>query len=217
MKKYILEFVSSKCVCEHQFKNLEVKEQMKKKLFTLGAVVIIGLSGCGNDTNQEEPDQKEVAQSENKEETSHEEMNHSGSSEVPAGLKEAEKPAFKVGSQAVIQADHMEGMKGAEATITGAYDTTAYVLSYTPTTGGERVTNHKWIIQEEIKEADEEPLKPGTEVTIEADHMEGMKSANAVIESSEQTTVYTVDYTSTTSGEKVANHKWLTESELSAK
>lgn len=111
----------------------------------------------------------------------------------------------------------MEGMKGAEATIVGAYDTTVYTISYDPTTGGERVTNHKWIIHEEINDASETPYKPGDEVVVEADHMEGMKGATAVIDSAEQTTVYIVDFTPSTGGEKVTNHKWVTESELSAK
>jgi len=51
-------------------------------------------------------------------------------------LQEAENPTFEVGSQAIIETDHMEGMKGAEATIVGAYDTTAYAVTYTPTDGG---------------------------------------------------------------------------------
>ncbi|MGG1676455.1 YdhK family protein [Neobacillus sp. NRS-1170] len=144
-------------------------------------------------------------------------MNHSGSGEVPKGLKEAENPTFKVGSKAIINAEHMVGMKEAEATIVGAFDTTVYTISYNPTTGGERVTNHKWIIHEEIKDASEKSYKPGDEVIVEADHMEGMKGATAVIDSAEQTTVYMVDYTPTTGGEKVTNHKWVTESELSAK
>lgn len=96
-------------------------------------------------------------------------------------------------------------------------DTTAYVVDYTPTTGGEKVTNHKWVIQEEIKDADDKNIKPGTEVTLEADHMKGTKGAKATIDSAEKTTVYMVDYTPTTGGEKVTNHKWVTASELSAK
>lgn len=32
----------------------------------------------------------------------------------------------------------MKGMNGAEATIVGAYDTTAYTVSYTPKTGGKK-------------------------------------------------------------------------------
>ncbi|WP_263297811.1 YdhK family protein [Neobacillus bataviensis] len=144
-------------------------------------------------------------------------MNHSGSGEVPKGLKGAESPTFKIGSKAIINADHMEGMNGAEATIVGAFDTTVYTISYNPTTGGKRVTNHKWIIHEEIKDPSDKSYKPGDEVIVKADHMEGMKGATAVIDSAEQTTVYMVDYTPTTGGEKVTNHKWVTESELSAK
>lgn len=144
-------------------------------------------------------------------------MNHSGSGEVPEGLKASENPTFEVGSQVIIKVDHMEGMKEAEATIVGAFDTTAYIVSYTSTTGGERVTNHKWVIHEEIKDAGAETFETGSEVIIEADHMEGMDGATAEIDSSEKTVVYMVDYTSTTGGEKVTNHKWVTESELSAK
>lgn len=106
-------------------------------------------------------------------------------------------------------------MKGAKATIVGAYDTTVYTISYTPTNGGPEVKNHKWVIQEELKDAGKEPLQPGTEVVVNADHMEGMEGATAVIDSAEQTTVYMVDFTSTT-GEEVKNHKWVTESELSS-
>ena len=142
-------------------------------------------------------------------------MNHSGSGEVPENLKVAEHPSYKVGSQAIINTDHMKGMDGAEATIMGAYDTTAYAVSYIPTTGEEKVINHKWVIKEELENAGDETLEKGTKVTIEADHMEGMEGAKAEIDSAEQTTVYMIDYTPPTGGEKVTNHKWVTESELS--
>ena len=146
-----------------------------------------------------------------------EHMDHSGSGEVPAGLKVAENPKYKAGDQAILKSDHMKGMNGAKATIVGAYDTIVYAVTYTPTTGGEPVKNHKWIIQEEIKDAGTEALEPGTKVTIEANHMEGMKGAEGTIDSAEKTTVYMVDYAPTTGGEKVTNHKWVTEDELSAK
>ena len=45
--------------------------------------------------------------------------------------------------------------------------------------------------------------------------MEGMENATVLIDEAVQTTVYMVDYTSTTSGEAVTNHKWVTEEELS--
>jgi hypothetical protein len=185
---------------------------MKRQfILFIAAVMIAGLTACGNNTTNSRP-----ANSDNKQ-LDHSEMSHSGSGEAPAGLKEAKNPTYKVGSQAVIQADHMPGMKGATATIMGAYDTTAYVVSYTPTTGGERVTNHKWVIQQETKDVGDKALQPGAKATLEADHMSGMKGATADIVSAEQTTVYMVDYTPTTGGERVTNHKWVTESELSTK
>ncbi|NEU31326.1 YdhK family protein [bacterium LRH843] len=141
----------------------------------------------------------------------------SGSAEVPKGLKEAKNPTYKVGSQVIVKADHMKGMYDAKATIVGAYDTIAYAVTYTPTTGGPVVKNHKWVIQEEIKSADTKTFKPGTEVTLEANHMEGMMGAKATINSAVHTTVYMIDYIPTTGGPMVKNHKWVIESELSAK
>ncbi|WP_211750054.1 YdhK family protein [Paenibacillus sp. Marseille-Q4541] len=179
---------------------------MKKQLLFLSVAAFIVLGGCGNESSGQPVS-----------DMNHSEMNHSSSGEVPNGLKEANNPTYPVGSEAIIQSEHMEGMKGAKATIVGAYDTTAYAVSYTPTTGGEPVKNHKWVIHEEIKDVSNQTLKPGTEVTLEADHMPGMKDAIAVIDSAEDTTVYMVDYTPATGGEPVKNHKWVTESELSAK
>lgn len=180
---------------------------MKRKMLTLFLVLLLAAlsTACtkGEKSNQESMDHKDH-------------MNHSSSGELPKGLGEAVDPKFKPGSKAIMNSDHMEGMNGAEATIVGAFDTTVYAISYTPTTGGEKVTNHKWIIHEEIKDAGDKPYRPGDEVIVEADHMEGMMGAKAVIDSAQQTTVYMVDYTSTTDGEQVKNHKWVTESELSA-
>ncbi|MGX9135077.1 YdhK family protein [Rummeliibacillus sp. JY-2-4R] len=198
---------------------------MNKKLAMsmLSIVAAFGLAACGS--NQAEKSQNVNtdinSSSTNKtvtnNATTNENMqtNHVSSGEVPKGLKKAGNPKYAEGSKVIIHANHMKGMNGAEATIVGAYDTTAYVVSYTPTTGGKEVKNHKWVIQEEIKDSDDKTLQPGTEVTLEADHMPGMKGAKAKIESSEKTTVYMVDYKPTTGGEIVKNHKWVTESELS--
>ncbi|WP_050183888.1 YdhK family protein [Domibacillus robiginosus] len=142
-------------------------------------------------------------------------MNHSGSGEVPEGLEEAVDPAYPIGSTAIIQHAHMDGMKGAEATIVGAYDTTVYTVSYTPTNGGDPVEDHKWVIHEEIKDAGDKPFVAGDEVTLAANHMEGMEGASAMIDSAVKTTVYMIDFTGT-DGEKVTNHKWATEDELTA-
>ncbi|MDF2040060.1 YdhK family protein [Cytobacillus oceanisediminis] len=144
----------------------------------------------------------------------HSGMDHSGSGEVPEGIKEAENPKYEVGSKAFITEGHMEGMEGAEATVAGAYDTTVYTVTYKPTTGGKKVENHKWVVHEEIADAGEEPFKEGDEVKINASHMDGMKGATAEIDSVQETTVYTVDFT-TADGQEVKNHMWVTENELS--
>lgn len=64
-------------------------------------------------------------------------------------------------------------MKGAEVKIVQAFNTTPYAVLYTPTTGGEKITNHKWVIHEEIVNAGDKPLAVGTKVTLDVDHMNG--------------------------------------------
>lgn len=178
----------------------------------LSVVALISLSACTEDQTKPASTSNEAA-----EEMDHSTMNHSSSGEVPVTLKKAENPKFPIGSTAIITDGHMEGMKGAEATIVGAYTTTAYVISYEPTSGGKRIEKHKWVIHEELIDPQEAPLDPGTEVKTDATHMEGMENATVLIDEAVQTTVYMVDYTSTTSGEAVTNHKWVTEEELSPK
>lgn len=138
-------------------------------------------------------------------------MDHSG--KIPDGLVESEDPTYPVGSTVIITGDHMPGMEGAEATISGAFETTIYEVSFTPTTGGERVRDHRWVIQEDLEEGAGN-LEPGDEVVLEADHMEGMHGATAVVEEAIRGTVYAVDYHSTIDGERVTNHMWMTEDEL---
>lgn len=197
---------------------------MKYKKLIVAFIAIISLltltacsgtndeKGLYNNNNTNTDSNMEETESES---GSNDDMNHSSSGEVPKGLKPTEKSTYEDGSKAIIESDHMKGMKGAEATIVGAYSTNAYAVSYTPTTGGEKVSNHKWVIQEEIKNAGSELLESKTQVTLVADHMKGMKGANATIDFGERTTVYMVDYTPTTGGERVMNHKWVTEAELS--
>ncbi len=192
---------------------------MKKNnflLLTMSALTAVTLAACNEQAedamNPADPDN----QVEMDEEMDHGGMDHSSSGEVPEGLAEAQNPTFPVGSQAVMNADHMPGMDGAQATISAAYDTTVYALTFTPTTGGEPVENHKWVIHEELENPGDAPLSPGDEAVIAADHMEGMDGATATIDSAETTTVYMVDFKTTDTNEEVTNHKWVTESELSA-
>jgi hypothetical protein len=132
---------------------------------------------------------------------------------APEGIQDAPDPAYPVGTRVTVNADHMPGMKGAEGTVTGAFATTAYAVSYTPTDGGDPVTDHRWVVQEELENPGPAPLADGTEVTLDADHMAGMKGATATIDSATQETVYMVDIT-TADGMTMKNHKWVTESEL---
>ncbi|WP_054957658.1 YdhK family protein [Paenibacillus dakarensis] len=184
----------------------------------ISVATVFALTACsGNDTpttQESQGDSTTNTEMNNDTSSSHHGMNHSGSGEVPTDLTVAENPKYPVGSQAVIHADHMEGMDGAVATIAGAYNTTVYTVSYTPTTGGKKVENHKWVIHEEIDNHHHESYKAGDEVTLNADHMEGMHGAHTTIDSAETTTVYMVNYKDTKTGEEVMNHKWLTEEEL---
>ncbi|WP_153731522.1 YdhK family protein [Sporosarcina obsidiansis] len=184
---------------------------MKKQLLTLSATLTLVLAGCGEaDTTEKKPETSLETPSD-----SMKGMDHSSVGSVPEGLKAAKNPTYPVGSEAIIHTDHMEGMDGAKATIVGAYDTTAYSINYTPTDSGEKVTDHKWVIHEELKDPEAPPLEKGTDVTSLADHMKGMEGANADIESAQKTTVYMINYIPTTGGEEVTNHKWVTEEELS--
>lgn len=181
-----------------------------KKTASIGLAILllstVAFSGCGK--NEPQP----VSSSSH--EGNMEEMHHSGSGELPANLKEKSQPTFPIGSTATMNADHMPGMKGAKATIVGAYETTVYAVTYKPTTGGNLVENHKWVIHEEIKDSTHQLYKPGDEVILHADHMPGMEGAAATVVTAEPTTVYMVDYKSTTDGEMVRNHQWVTEQEL---
>ncbi len=193
---------------------------MKKSKVVLGlflvstAVLLAACNGEDTDTtnDEEETDTESGGHSEGHMDHSAEEMSSSG--EVPDELEEAENPTFEVGSQAIIVAEHMQGMDGAEATISGAFNTTVYTVSFTPTDGGEPVEDHKWVIHEELENPDDAPLEPGTEVVLEAGHMSGMEGATATIDSAEETTVYMVDFITTDTEEEVQYHKWVTEEEL---
>ena len=95
---------------------------MKIKLL-LGIVslfTVFTLAACGS--NQEEPNATE-GQDTDHSEMNHSDMSHSSSGVIPAGLKEADNPTYPVESKGILKADHMNGMKDAEATIVGAYNT----------------------------------------------------------------------------------------------
>jgi Protein of unknown function (DUF1541) len=202
---------------------------MKNKKVLLGIaslLLIFILAGCAsndetspnenadNESQNQENVNKNKEESDSMDNMDHSEMNHSGG-EPPQGLTDAENPTYPVGSKVILNANHMAGMNGAEATISGAFDTTVYSVTYTPTNGGEPVEDHKWVVHEEIENPSEESYKPGDEVVLNAEHMSGMDGATATIDTAEQTTVYMVDYTDEETGEQITNHMWVTEDELS--
>lgn len=202
---------------------------MKKKKVIIGIsslLLIFLLSACASDgkksPNENADNESKIQKNENNSEeesdsmegTEHSGMNHSDG-KIPQGLTEAENPTYPVGSKVILHANHMAGMNGAEATVSGAFDTTVYSVTYTPTNGGEPVEDHKWVVHEEIENPSKESYKPGDKVVLNADHMKGMDGATATIDTAKQTTVYMVNYIDKDTGEKITNHMWVTEDELS--
>src|SRR5699024_5584021 len=124
---------------------------------------------------------------------------------------------YKKDDKITITADHMPGMKHAKGTVKGAYKTYAYVVSYKPKNDEEKVNNNKWVVNEEVADANENRIKKGDKDKIEVKHMPGMKGAEAQIDDVEKTTVYMVDYKSTENDEMVKNHKWMTTDELKSR
>ncbi|KYK01702.1 hypothetical protein AUV02_05605 [Micrococcus sp. CH3] len=179
------------------------------------ALVLAGCASGADDNQQTDPSATEEHQGHggNNAESGDEEMEHPmDGGPAPEGIAEASEPTYPVGTEVQLTADHMEGMEGATATISGAFDTYTYSVNYTPAGGGDPVADHKWVVQEEIEDAGDARLADGTEVTLLAAHMEGMEGVKATIASSTDETVYMVDYE--TDGMKMTNHKWVVESEI---
>ena len=179
------------------------------------ALVLAGCASGADDDQQTDPSATEEHQGHggNNAESGDEEMEHPmDGGPAPEGIAEASEPTYPVGTEVQLTADHMEGMEGATATISGAFDTYTYSVNYTPAGGGDPVADHKWVVQEEIEDAGDARLADGTEVTLLAEHMEGMEGVKAIIASSTDETVYMVDYE--TDGMKMTNHKWVVESEI---
>ncbi|MDK8827360.1 YdhK family protein [Corynebacterium sp. MSK012] len=131
---------------------------------------------------------------------------------APEGMIAADNAKFPVSSEVQVLADHMPGMKGAEGKVVGVFTTTTYSVSYTPTDGSEPVKDHRWVVHEELENPGEAPLADGSEITINAEHMAGMKGAKGTVDYSTQEPVYMVDIDD--DGMTMKNHKWVTESEL---
>ncbi|TSI15585.1 YdhK family protein [Brevibacterium aurantiacum] len=182
---------------------------------TVAAASALLLSGCaspeGDEAAQHEQHEK---QSESASDADHGESHEHAADggQPPKGIEKASDPTYAVGDEVTLTADHMPGMKGAKATISGAFETTTYSVSYSPTDGSDPVKNHRWVVHEELKNPGETPLKDGAKATLNADHMPGMKGAEATIEGSTEDTVYMVDIDM--DDMTMTNHKWVTEDEV---
>ncbi|MBO1750223.1 YdhK family protein [Actinotalea sp. BY-33] len=181
------------------------------RTMTLGVLVTATLmSGCSAPVSEEA--QAPPSES-HRDPDDHEGHDHpADGGPAPEGMTERDEPRYPVGAEVILTADHMAGMDGATATIVGAYETYTYSVDYTPTTGGDPVEDHRWVVQEEIRDAGGDLLPDGTEVTLAAEHMTGMDGATATIASSTGETVYIVDLE--VDGMTMTNHKWVVESEI---
>lgn len=62
---------------------------------------------------------------------------------------------YEVGDEVTLTADHMAGMKGQDAVITGDHEGPAYMIDFEPADGSEEFTNHKWVTEDELSASEE--------------------------------------------------------------
>ncbi|UDM31896.1 DUF1541 domain-containing protein [Lentilactobacillus laojiaonis] len=148
--------------------------------------------------------------------------NYNPNDQVPLeGLMVAQAPNFKKGDSVTLLVDHVMAhmvmkMKGAPATIVAGYNTRAYAVDFYTTNDHTLVKDHKWIIQREIKgETDDSPaLSIGSKITIEANHMPGMRGAEATIVDSQEGNIYIVDVPAYEGQKPMMNHRWFMQDEM---
>lgn len=143
------------------------------------------------------------------------EMDHNRNEDEPDNMQEAENPQYPVGEEVEIEDAHMDIMEGVTATITGAYDTTLYQVTFTPEDSDEPMEDHKWVVKEELEADDDtDDFEVGDEATLTADHMAGMQGQTAVITGTHDGPAYMIDFEPADGSEEFTNHKWVTEDEL---
>ncbi|MDN6639834.1 MAG: YdhK family protein [Tetragenococcus sp.] len=211
---------------------------MKKvKSFTLATLLAstVLLSACSNNDNDEEGQMNDTSTSttmtmddsdQGMEDSSDDmdhgdmdhgdmEMEHNRNEEEPENMQDAEDPQYSVGDEVEITDAHMDIMEGVTATISGAYDTTLYQVTFTPEDSDEPLEDHKWVVDEEIEsDEDTDEYETGDEVTLTADHMEGMQGQTAEITGVHEGPAYMIDFEPADGSEEFTNHKWVTEDEL---
>jgi hypothetical protein len=140
---------------------------------------------------------------------------HESMTEVK-NLKVYDSPLYPVGTDIILNTDHMEGMMDAKGSVSGAYNTTLYAVDYTSEETGEEVKDHKWIIKEEIKDSKDKDYSVGDSVTLMTGHMSSMggEGVTATITQIVLGPAYMVDYTPTNGDKEVKDHQWVSESEI---
>jgi len=206
-------------------------EKGKHIILALSSVLVLG--ACSGGQNSSETDtssnQEQIMSTEESSSSNSQSQGSSGSiggsgsmnmnhkrqgSPAPEDAVEAENPKYPVGSQARIVDAHMQMMNGAVATISGAYDTTLFTITFTPEGSDQPIQDHKWVIQEEVETEDGSPAEVGDTVTIHADHMAGMQGQQGEITGKQEGPAYMVDFQPTNGSEPFTNHKWVSENEL---
>ena len=114
---------------------------MMKKLSLIIVASGLVLSACS--TGDEEENSKDQKQEKH--------MNHKSESKAPDNMKSTDDSKYKKDDKITITADHMPGMKGAEAQIDDVEKTTVYMVDYKSTENDEMVKNHKWMTTDELK------------------------------------------------------------------
>lgn len=181
---------------------------MKKSIFILTMAAAFALTGCDESKKPYKP------QLDSEHNT---EMKSLPDAEGFSDYTAAEKPTFPIGSQVIINSDRSSGMKGAQGTVVAAFDTIAYAVSYTPSIGGEAVSEYKWLVNEELADENDVAFEVGDKVVTTAAHQKGMKNTEVTIDTVRPTTAYVVDYVDTANNKKISHYKWLIEDELSKK
>lgn len=143
------------------------------------------------------------------------EMDHNRNEDEPSDMQDASDPQYPVGDKVEVTDAHMDIMEGVTATISGAYDTTLYQVTFTPEGSDEPIEDHKWVVAEEMESDDDnEDYEEGDEVTLTADHMAGMQGQKAEITGVHEGPAYMIDFEPADGSEEFTNHKWVTEDEL---
>lgn len=183
--------------------------RFKKRGLALIAAFLVILVGC----QKKENDSVDHKDSEKSAYSKHGEHSHLlDGRTAPEGIQVEENPLYPVGSEVLVKAEHMPGMKGVKAKVVGAYKTYTYSVDYQPVNGDEEVLDHKWVVHEELEEPGESRLEDGAQIKIRTNHMDGMEGAKGVVAYSTEETVYMIDFVA--DGLSITNHKWVVESEL---